>query len=194
MKKMASTILTLALLGLTQSVFADKVLNLNAKASKLEWTGKKVTGQHVGTINFKSGTITLDDKGILKGAEFVVDMNSIIGTDVEGEWKEKLEGHLKSDDFFSTDKNPEAKLKLQKIISQKGNSFEVEANLTIKGKSNPVKFNVNVEPKAAVVAKGSLKFDRTKYDIKYGSGNFFQGLGDKMIYDDVELKFEVSAK
>lgn len=194
MKKMTGTILTLALLGLTQSVFADKVLNLDTKASTLEWTGKKVTGQHVGTLNFKSGTITLDDKGILKGAEFIVDMNSINGTDVEGEWKQKLEGHLKSDDFFATDKNPESRLKLQKVISQKGNSFEVEANLTIKGTTQAVKFNVVVDPKAAVVAKGDLKFDRTKFNIKYSSGNFFEGLGDKVIYDDVELKFAVSAK
>lgn len=188
MKKM---ILTVALLAISNIALADKTLTVDAGASKLNWLGKKVTGQHEGTINLKNGSLIVDDKGALKSAEFVTDMNSIVTTDLSGEWKDKLEGHLKHEDFFGVDKHKEAKLVTTKVTAKKGSEYEVEANLTIKGITKPVKFNVSLNGSNA---KGSLKFDRTKYDIKYGSGSFFEGLGDKMIYDDVELNFSVVAK
>lgn len=174
--------------------FADKSFSVDTSASKLEWTGKKVTGQHVGTIDFKSGTVVLDDNGVLKAANFVADMTTISATDLEGEWKGKLDGHLKNDDFFATDKNPEAKMSLKKIISKKGDKYEVEADLTVKGITSPVKFNVDLSNKAKPVLAGNLTFDRTKFNVKYNSGSFFEGLGDKMIYNDVDLKFSVKTK
>ncbi len=191
---MKHLLLSAVLFGLSNMAFADKSFNIDAKSSSLEWTGKKVAGQHVGTINLKSGTVVLDDNGVLKSAEFTADMTSISATDLEGEWKGKLDGHLKSDDFFSTEKNTESKMSLKKIISKKGDKYEVESNLTIKGITNPVKFTVDLSNKEKPVLAGNLTFDRTKFNVKYNSGSFFEGLGDKMIYNDVELKFSVKTK
>ncbi|EQC45450.1 YceI family protein [Bacteriovorax sp. Seq25_V] len=191
---MKHLILSAVLFGLSNMAFADKSFSVDTSASKLEWTGKKVTGQHVGTIDFKSGTVVLDDNGVLKAANFVADMTTISATDLEGEWKGKLDGHLKNDDFFATDKNPEAKMSLKKIISKKGDKYEVEADLTVKGITSPVKFNVDLSNKAKPVLAGNLTFDRTKFNVKYNSGSFFEGLGDKMIYNDVDLKFSVKTK
>jgi len=188
---MKKLFLILTVLGLTQLTFAQSTSSVNLKESKLAWTGKKVSGKHLGTVSFKSGRVTKDDNGFLKSAEFVVDMNSINVTDLSGEWKAKLEGHLKNEDFFNTTVHKEARLKLQKVISKSGNTYEVESNLTIKNVTKPVKFKLLVNKNKI---SGKLVFNRTHYGIKYGSGSFFSGLGDKMIYDNVELDFNVVTK
>lgn len=191
---MKKLFMVLAVLGMTQFAFASKTFDVVSKKSKLHWVGTKVTGKHEGVINVKKGKIVLDDNNVLTGAEFTVDMTSINVTDLSGEWKQKLEGHLKNDDFFSVDKHKEAKLKLKKVISKSGDTYEVLSDLTIKNVTKEVKFKVTITTKGELTAKGKLVFNRTKYGIKYGSGSFFKGLGDKMIHDDVSLNFNVVAK
>ena len=116
-------------------------------------------------------------------------MTSITVTDLKaGEGKEKLEGHLKADDFFGTDKFPTAKLVFKTIGKKSAGVYAVTADLTIKGITNPVKFNITVGKNTATAA---LKVDRTKYGIKYNSGSFFDGLGDKTINDEFELAVDL---
>ncbi|MFZ0598108.1 MAG: YceI family protein [Flavobacterium sp.] len=108
-----------------------------------------------------------------------------VGKKVTGEYQGKLNGHLKADDFFGTEKFPTAKLVFKKIGTTKtANVYAVTADLTIKGITKPVTFDLTVNPNSATTA---FKVDRTKYDIKYNSGNFFENLGDKTINDDFEL-------
>ena len=165
-----------------------KKKTLNTKESKIEWEGEKLTGSHEGTIMFKEGYLTMDGDKIT-GGEFIVDMTSIAATDLEGEGKQKLEGHLKSDDFFGVANHPTAKLVI-KNATKKGDAYGIIADLTIKGKTNPVTFDLEMNGDTATA---DLTIDRTKYDVKYGSGSIFDGLGDKVIYDefelDVKLKF-----
>jgi len=157
---------------------------IDTKKSTIKWVGKKVTGQHEGTVNFKSGTLVLKG-GKLSGGSFVVDMTSIAVSDLEaGKGKEKLEGHLKADDFFGTDKFPTAKLDFKTFAAKPNNVYTVTADLTIKGKTAPVTFDLTLGKNNATAA---LKIDRTKYDIKYGSKSFFEGLGDKVIDDEFEV-------
>ena len=152
--------------------------------SKLHWVGKKVTGQHEGTVSLKEGNLTFKNKK-LTGGTFTVDMNSIEVTDIKaGQGKEKLEGHLKADDFFGTDKYKTAKLDFKTITPKGKNIYKVTADLTIKEKTNPVTFDITVNGNKATT---TLKIDRTKYDIKYGSGSFFDNLGDKAINDNFDL-------
>ncbi len=153
--------------------------------SKFEWLGTKVTGKHNGTISLKRANLELD-RGEVKGGEFIMDMNSITNTDQTGEWHDKLLTHLRSADFFDVQKFPEAKLVVTKVEGDK-----VNADLTIKGKTNPVTFKV---VKKDSEYAGELKFDRTKFDMIYGSGNFFKNLGDKMIHNEVTVSFKVIAK
>ncbi len=151
--------------------------------SKIVWKGYKVTGSHEGTIDIKSGSLNLNE-GILTGGELSIDMTSIITTDLEGEYKGKLEGHLKSDDFFGVEKNPTSTLVFTKVKATGKNSYSITGDLTIKGITNAITFDLSVYGNKATA---SLKIDRTKFDVKYGSTSFFDGLKDKAIYDEFDL-------
>jgi len=156
---------------------------VNVEKSKVTWKAYKVAGGHEGTVNIKEGALIFD-KEKLTGGEFVVDMTSLVTTDDMGDMKAKLEGHLKSDDFFSVESHPTSKLVFTKAEAFNKNSYTVTGNLTIKGITKPITFVVSVFDNKATA---TLKVDRTKYDIKFRSGNFFENLGDKTIYDEFDL-------
>ncbi len=193
MNKLSLFIVSLALTLLTNLATAQ-TYNLDVQKSKLNWLGKKVTGEHHGTIKFKSGKVEFKGSD-LKGAEFEVDMDSIVNEDLtSAEYNKKLVGHLKSEDFFSVEKFKTAKLKVKDVILGKGGVYNVTADLTIKGITAPVTFDVTAAKKdKEATAQGKLIFDRTKFEVKYGSGKFFSELGDKLIYDDIELNFVLKA-
>lgn len=151
--------------------------------SKVVWKGYKVTGSHEGTISITSGSLMMDNDK-LTGGEFEIDMTSIVVTDLEGEYKGKLEGHLKSDDFFGVEKHPTAKLVFKEVTASGKNAYNVTGDLTIKGKTNPVSLTISIYGSKATA---SLKVDRTKFDVRYGSTSFFDGLKDKAIYDEFDL-------
>ncbi len=156
---------------------------VKTSSSSVAWKAYKVTGSHTGTVDLVSGALLFDgDK--LTGGEFMVDMTSLISTDLEGEYKGKLEGHLKSDDFFGVEKHPSSKLVFTKVTSTGKNSYEVTGDLTIKGITKPVTFDVSVYGSKATA---TMKVDRAQYDVRYGSGSFFDNLGDKTIYDEFDL-------
>ena len=161
---------------------------VDVSKSTINWKASKVTGTHTGTVGIKSGSLDIE-KGKLKGGSFVVDMKSIVVTDLSGTGKERLEGHLNSDDFFSTEKFTEAKLDITKVteMAMKG-EYAVTANLTIKGITKPISFVAKASENSATA---EIKIDRTKYDIKYGSGSFFENLGDKAIEDTFELNINL---
>lgn len=165
------------------SAVAQTGKKVDASKSTINWVGKKVTGSHEGTITLKEGTLIFKGKKLV-GGNFTVDMTTINTTDLEGKGKANLDGHLKSDDFFGVEKFPTATL-VFKSIGEKGNGvYSVTADLKIKGKTESIKFDITVGKNTA---ETTLKVDRTKYDIKYGSGSFFSDLGDKTIYDDFDL-------
>ncbi len=186
---MKNTIKNLVVVALiTFTTFSFTTINsenepIKIEKSKVVWKGYKVTGSHEGTISIKSGFLNFDE-GNLTGGQFSIDMSSITCTDLEGEYKGKLEGHLKSDDFFGVEKNPTATLVFNKIKSTGKNSYKVTGDLTIKGKTNSVTFELSIYGRKATAA---LKIDRTKFDIRYGSTSFFDNLKDKAIYDEFDL-------
>lgn len=165
-------------------ISATAQTKIDASKSSIKWVGHKVTGKHEGNVKFQEGTLTLKGGKLVDGA-FVVNMASITVTDITADQgKDKLEGHLKADDFFGTDKYPTAKVDFTSV-KEKGNGvYTVTANLTIKGKTAPVTFDLTVGKNSA---SASFKIDRTKYDIKYKSKNFFENLGDNVIYDDFDV-------
>jgi polyisoprenoid-binding protein YceI len=156
---------------------------LDASKSTIKWVGKKVTGQHNGTVDFKDGALVLQGNKLV-GGTFTVDMTSLTSTDLQGEYQGKLNGHLKSEDFFGTEKYPTATLVIKKIGAKSANVYTAVADLTIKGITNPVTFDMTVNGNTATTA---FKVDRTKYDIKYNSASIFSAIGDKAISDDFEL-------
>lgn len=158
-------------------------LKVDVNKSELNWLGKKVTGEHSGTIKIKSGTLSLKD-GNLKSGEFTIDMTSLVNGDMDGDMKAKLEGHLKSDDFFGVKTYPTAKLVVKKATPFKDGVATIKADITIKGITHPNEFSVS---KKGTGYTASITVDRSLYNVRYGSGKFFENLGDKTIYDDFTL-------
>jgi len=172
----------------TFATTAQTSKKVDASKSTINWVGKKVTGSHEGTIALKEGSLIFKGKKLV-GGNFTVDMTTINTTDLEGKGKANLDGHLKSEDFFGVEKFPTATL-VFKSIGEKGNGvYAITADLTIKGKTESIKFDLTV---AGNTATTTLKVDRTKYDITYKSGNFFTDLGDKAIYDDFDLAIKLA--
>jgi polyisoprenoid-binding protein YceI len=172
----------------------DTVYNLDTKASSATWLAKKVTGQHSGTLKVTKGTITAEH-GTLKGGNFELDMTSIAVTDLKaGEGKEKLEGHLKSEDFFSVDKHRTANLEITKFTPKSNTEFDVTGKLTIKGITNEITFPAKIKmDDKTFVGVATIMVDRTKYDIKYGSKSFVEGIGDKAIDDQFQMDVNIVA-
>ncbi len=186
MKNLKSIALALVLLISTASVNAQ-IKKIDVTKSKIEWVGKKVTGQHNGTVNFKDGYLAFK-KNKLNAGTFTVDMTSLTATDLTGEYQGKLNGHLKADDFFGTEKFPTATLVFKKITAKSKTFYLVNADLTIKGITKPIIFDLTIKGNTASTA---FNVDRTIYDIKYGSKSFFDSLGDKAISDEFEVKVDL---
>jgi polyisoprenoid-binding protein YceI len=168
---------------------------VDTNSSVVIWTGYKVTGKHTGTVKIKNGMLSMD-AGVITGGSFDIDMTSVKDTDMEGEYAGKLEGHLKSDDFLGVATFPTASFVITKAIPQdtKGN-YKILGNLTIKGITKEVKFFANAaESNGTVNAAGKITIDRSEFNMRYGSGSFFDGLGDKTIYDEFDLQVTLVAK
>lgn len=166
---------------------AQNATKVNLETSNIEWVGKKVTGQHNGNINLKSGDLVFYEGKLLKGI-FKIDMNSITCTDLKGESSDKLVRHLKNEDFFNTKEFPEAILNFREVKQIEGSSYLIIADLTIKGITNTIEFNADVR---ANKASAVINVDRTMYDIRYGSTSFFDALGDKAIDDIFVIKIDL---
>ena len=175
--------------GETISIAKQNMYDVDTKLSSLKWTGKKIGGEHHGTISLSNGEIKNENGKIL--GNFEIDMTSISTTDLSGEWKEKLDGHLKSEDFFGVEKFPKAMVEITEAVPL-GNGYRAKANLTIKGKTHPVEFNADIKFEGnKISAEGEVIIDRSKYDVRYGSKSFFANIGDKMIHDDFAVKFNL---
>lgn len=194
--------LVVAVVMLTSATLIEKptkatTYKVDTSKSELKWNGKKVTGEHYGTIGLKDGSFTIDGAK-LTGGSFVADMNSIVVQDLtDKEYNGKLTTHLKSDDFFSVEKHPMAKFVVTKAVPNAKGTVDVTGDLTIKGITKPVMFPVTVTPsKDGAMVKGTLVVDRSKYDMKFRSKSFFDTatLGDKMVYDDFTIEVDLVGK
>lgn len=167
--------------------------NVDAEQSTVQWTGRKVTGEHTGKIKIKQGSLDMEGKKLV-GGSFVIDMTSIENEDLTGEYKGKLEGHLKSDDFFGVATYPTASLVITDVKAKKGNNYEITGDLTIKDIKHQITFPATVKASGEqVVADAKIVVDRAKYNVRYGSDSFFDNLGDKVIYDDFDLEVSLVA-
>ncbi|MCC6599787.1 MAG: YceI family protein [Crocinitomicaceae bacterium] len=197
MIKQFITVSFLFLIGTTAFAQAkDGKYIVDYKNSQLEWKGEKVTGsRHIGTLRVSSGVVTLTGNTITSG-KIKVDVNSLTNSDVtDASYNAKLVNHLKGEDFFNTAKFPDAELVLVSGNPKKdasGNTHEVKGKLTIKGITQDVTFPAklihNVEQ---LLISGTFSFDRSKFDVRYGSPSFFSDLGDKAINNEVLMTFNL---
>ena len=188
--------LTMSALTITLFALSTAPVSIPVKpaASTVTWTGYKVTGQHTGTVPVRRGDLVYEDNR-LTGGTVEIDLAALRVTDLSGDARTKLEGHLKSDDFFGVQQYPTATLVIDRVHSRgKPGAYRVDATLTIKGVSKEVRFDADVkDERDHLVAVAQLTIDRTAFGVRYGSGSFFDNLGDKTIYDEFDLQIELVA-
>jgi len=182
---------TVALAILTTFSFATKPhidnVSVNTKNSTINWIGSKISSNHEGTVNILEGTLNIDH-GTLVGGQFSIDMQSLATTDMSEAYNKKLDGHLKNEDFFNVAEFPAALVVITSAKKRDGNDYYITADLTIKGITHSINFPAVVMLNGLnFTATANIKIDRTKWDIKYNSGNFFENLGDKLILDEIVL-------
>ena len=190
MKNQFHLALSLIFILRTFSLVQAQSLTANNSLSNIRWYGEEITGNtHFGNLSFKEAQVDLKD-GVITGGKFIVDMNSLTVEDLSGGSKARLEGHLKSKDFFSVENNPQATLEITQKAKVEGEIQTIYGELIIKGIKHPIDCTITfVDNKTA---KARMTFDRSKYNVRFRSGSFFENLGDKLILDDI--KMEVSLK
>ncbi|WP_428658726.1 YceI family protein [Runella sp.] len=198
--KMIASVLVAGMMMINSAIATEKTASkkavsfkVDASKSAVKWHAKKVTGEHFGTINLANGVLTVDGTKIT-GGSFEIDMTSIKCDDItDAGYNAKLVGHLKSEDFFSVEKNPKAIFKITKAEGS-GANYTLTGDLTIKGITQSVSFPATVKADAkGVTATSKITLDRTKWDIRYGSKSFIPNIGDKAIYDDFDLDVTLTA-
>lgn len=166
---------------------ASGLFSIDIEKSNIEWIGKKPTGTHDGTVNVSKGFIELNKKGEITNGEFVLDMNSISCSDLQGKKKESLDSHLKDADFFNTEEYPISTFKINEVSSD-----TIYGTLTIKGIAQKIKFPFKEmvytnKDTTTLEYRSEIIIDRTLFDIKYSSKTFFPDIGDRFIYDDFTI-------
>lgn len=172
----------------------ETIFKLENAKSTIEWIGRKVTGSHDGTIAAKEGVFVFND-GKLSGGKVVIDTTAIKILDItDPDTNAQFAGHLASDDFFNSAQYPEALFEITSVKAGDTTSH-IEGSLTIKGNTHPVSFDAFVSTTGNLMTmSGKITIDRTKFGMKFRSGNFFLNLGDTLIYNDFDLNINVTAK
>lgn len=201
MKTIKTTIAAIALMAIsTTTVFAgggkaNGKYVVNASQSNLIWKAEKVTGKHDGAVKISNGEVNINAGKLVSGS-FVIDMTSMVVSDIkDANMNGKLLGHLRSDDFFSVEKYKTSTFVVTGVTagSQAG-SYNVKGNLTIKGITKPIEFPAGIVVDGNTMkATATITVDRTQFDIRYGSKSFFEGIGDKAIYDDFIMELQMVA-
>lgn len=180
-----------------QQTSSHQTFAVNTVKSNIEWEGTKPLGKHDGDIKIKSGEIYFDPANHqLTGGNFVIDMNSIVCDDLEGENKLLLENHLKNEDFFNVSVYPEAKFEITNVseTDQRGR-YNIEGNLTIKDVTLNISFFAKVEMDSEDMElefdTDKIVIDRTKWGVNYASKNVFKDLKDKFIDDNITLEVDL---
>ena len=187
-----------SLLLLTTTLFLAATtvgVSIDTEASQVIWKGYKVTGSHEGTIAVQDGNLDFTD-GMLTGGSFTIDMTSIKNTDGSGGMAAKLEGHLKSADFFGVEDHPTATFEITKVVSRgMAGDYRITGDITIKENTESIRFNAKVtEADGVYTATADLTIDRSDFNVRYGSGSFIDNLGDKTIYGEFELGISLVTK
>lgn len=160
--------------------------NLDVQKSVVKWIGRKVIGDHNGTVKLVSGKVYAQDDKITGGV-FTLDMNTIDVKDLEGEKKADLEDHLKTEDFFQTNKFPTATFTISSATANEAGKTEIKGNLEMLGITHGIDFKSDVEfaenkPNSATA---NVSIDRQKWGIVY------KGKADNLISDTIELSLEL---
>ena len=187
-------IITLLLLSLVPVNRIEEVYEVDTAASTIRWTGKKVLGEHYGTLQLEEGSFRMDGD-VLQGGSFTIDMRSLENQDLEGDRREKLEDWLRSEEMFYVERYPHVRFKITSAQPLEGNErYRVEGQLTIKDISHTISFPATIRRAGeGVNVQAELKFDRTRWNLNYGSGGLVGGIGNFAIEDEVSVAVDLLA-
>ncbi|MBC21790.1 MAG: hypothetical protein CMG54_02725 [Candidatus Marinimicrobia bacterium] len=188
---------SLCFILLVTTIFGQNSLHIDMDKSSIKWKGTKSTGSyHDGLINVKTSQLDFDKNNQLIGGEIIIDMNSIICTDIQNKKSNRsLVKHLKDDDFFGTDIFPISRLVITNVEKIDEQNFKLIADLTIKENTHPIEFIANIiYNNDTGLASGKIEIDRSKYNVKYRSKSWYPDIGDRFINDNFELFFNLLAK
>jgi len=173
---------------------------LDVGESRVEWIGRNLLNKHEGSLALKAGYLDFDGTTIT-GGEVVLSMREIHCADLTGTpLHDVLIAHLRSDDFFDTERFPEARVVLRSAqfdptAAPGGQNMSVEADLTLKGVTAPVNFTASagLDVDGRPAAQASFAFDRTQWGVLYGSGKFFHRLAGHLVNDLIEIQLRLVA-
>jgi len=177
---------------------SDGTHPIDVSESSIEWSGRNLLKKHHGQIGLRSGQLEFAH-GELTSGRVVIDLSNIVCFDLQGkEWHDVLINHLQSDDFFDVARFPEALVvingarRIEHATPGQPN-LEIAADLTLKGVSAPLKFlaAAGVTPDGKAAAQAVFSFDRTRWNVLYGSGRFFHRLGRHLVNDLIELEVKI---
>lgn len=181
-----------------ENIQGSGVYSFNPTSSKINWEGKKTLIKDwidTGSIYIQSGNITLTDNKITDG-QIIIDMNSITAQKTgAGQGQDNLSKHLKSADFFNTEMFPTSQFVLTSITpNEKEYGYQAKGDITIKNITKSIEFPMTVYKEGDLIKiKAEIVLDRTQFDVRFGSTNFFNDIGDKAINNDFTLKLELVA-
>lgn len=163
---------------------------VNTAESKVIWTGAKVSGTHTGTVDVKEGTLYTKE-GKVTGGNFILDLTTINSTDLEGEWKEKLDGHLKNEDFFNVEAYPTASFQVTNVEEDatEAGKLKVSGNLTIKDITKNISFDAKVTESTDSTVKVEADFNIAREDW----GVNYEGKKDDLISKEINFKVSLTA-
>ena len=168
---------------------------VDTEASTLEWYGEKPIGAaESGIVQIAQGQLTFMGTELVDGS-MVIDMTTIEPTSKTGDMLGMLTGHLKSDDFFAVETYPTATLVLKSAEpTDVENQYTVIADLTIKETTDEIQFLTDVVVgDDTIAATAEIIVDRSIYNVQYGSGSFFDNLGDDLISDEMRMTVSLVA-
>lgn len=195
MKTLLALCLAVSLNAVAQDKPMGETFKIDTAATNIHWKAdKKIGAGHEGDLKVKSGTLNVQGD-VITGGEIIADMNTMTCTDIPASAEEngKLIGHLKSPDFFNVEKFPEAKLVITGSEKTKA-GLKVKGNLTMIGSTQPVEFIATVSKKGNTFSgKSNVELDRTKWNLKYGSENWFKLQADRVIKDNFTIAIDFKA-
>lgn len=170
---------------------------LDLEKSLVRWTGRNLLNHHEGTLQFRSGHVTVED-GVLVHAEFTVDMATLKNSDLtDPTWNAMLIHHLMDADFFHVKQWPDASFIMRSAIPIPGATpgapnFEVSGDFTLRGQTHPLTFPAVIGESAGVLAgQAEIDLDRTRWGALYGSGKFFDRLAGHLVNDLIHLHLKI---
>jgi polyisoprenoid-binding protein YceI len=177
----------------------DRGFTVDIEKSIIEWTGRNPTTTHFGTLRLLKGDITVQQDKL--NGTFEIDMHSLKNLNLEGsEWQPVLIAHLKSDDFFFTQKFPTARFTIDSARkigeSLSAPNFEIDGTLELHGVRKDIKFLATLSnlPDGEIAAEAHFDFDRTLWKIIYGSNRYFEHLGMHLVFDFISIGLRIVAK